>query len=141
MSYPSSPCRAFSRAGLFGGLAVLCLAAIPLAACSTAIIDNIPTGVGGLPADAPARPAQQPAYLPVNAPPTARDAPPLTAVEQKKLEDELVAIRDRQAATAASAVAANGEPATSPPGAVPPANKEKTASAKPAAKKKPAQSN
>ncbi len=121
-------------------MVALCLAAVSLAGCaSTALIDNIPTGVGGLPAEAPPRPAQPPAYLPVNAPPTARETPPLDAAEQKKLEDELVAIRDRQAAAVAASAAANGEPAKPPPGAAPPASKEQVATTKRAVKKKPAE--
>jgi hypothetical protein len=111
------------------------LTGVSLTACSTTgAIDLLPAAAGGLPADAPPRPAEQPRFLPVNAWPGPRDTPPLTADEQKKLEDELSAVRDRQAASVA---AANGEPAKPAPGS--PSGPEKKAGAKPPEKKKPTQ--
>jgi hypothetical protein len=111
---------------LFGG-AVLLTAAMSLAGCSsTAVIDNIPTGLGGLPASTPARPAEPTPYLPVNALPPPRDTPPLSAEDQKKLESELVAIRDKQAASGAAAVA-SGDP---PPAGAAAAAKTKAAAAR-----------
>jgi hypothetical protein len=105
------PRRGATPSDLFFGGAVLLVAVMSLAGCSsTAVIDNIPTGLGGLPANAPARPAEPAQYLPVNALPPPRDTPPLTAEEQKKLEGELVAIRDKQAASVAASAAANGDP-------------------------------
>ena len=117
------------------GVALL-LAAGSLAACgaTTGAIDLLPTAAGGLPADAPARPAEQPRFLPVNAMPGPRDTPPLTAEEQKKLEDELSAVRDRQAASAAAASADGTKPVPDPaPGP------DKKSAAKPPEKKKPTQ--
>ena len=60
----------------------------------------IPTQVGGLPANAPARPENAPQYPNVYATPAPRETRPLTDDEQKKLEKELTEIRDRQAGTA-----------------------------------------
>jgi hypothetical protein len=116
---------------LWAGAALLLT--LLLAACSsTAVIDLIPTGMGGLPASAKARPAEPAPYLPVDALPPPRDTPPLDDEGRKKLEDELVKVRDRQAASAAAA--ANGDP---PPAPAPAAKPRKDAAKPP--KKKPAQ--
>src|ERR1700674_636486 len=112
----------------------LLLAAGTLVACST-VIDALPTAAGGLPADTPPRPPEPPPAIPLAGAP-ARDTAPLSAQERKRLEDELIGIRDRQAASAA-ALAANGEPANPAAAAPPPANIDQAA--KPSAKKKPAQ--
>jgi hypothetical protein len=72
----------------------VCAAAI-LAGCSTGTMgDSMPTAVGGLPENTPQRPATPAAY------PAVHDMPPprshmLTDEEQKKLEDDLVAARNR----------------------------------------------
>jgi hypothetical protein len=79
--------------------AALLAAGLTLAGCSSAI-DMIPTQVGGLPANAPARPENAPEYPNVYATPAPRETRPLTDDEQKKLEKELTEIRDRQAGTA-----------------------------------------
>jgi hypothetical protein len=74
----------------------VCAAAI-LAGCSTGTMgDNMPTAAGGLPENTPQRPATPAAY------PAVHDMPPprtnmLTDEEQKKLEADLVAARDRAA--------------------------------------------
>ena len=113
---------------------LMLLLTLPLAGCLTnGAIDLVPAAAGGLPADAPARPAEAPRPIPYIAP-VARDTPPLTTEEQKKLQDELSAVRDRQAASAA---AATGEPAKPAPGSPVPADK-KTA-AKPGDTPKPTQ--
>jgi hypothetical protein len=110
------------------------LGSLPLAACITnGAIDMVPTAAGGLPADVPARPTETPRPIPYIAPNT-RDTPPLTAEEQKKLQDELSAVRDHQAATAA---AATGEPAKPAPGS--PAPQDKKTVAKPGETPKPTQ--
>ena len=63
------------------------------------IADGLPAAVGGLPADAPARPAGPAVYPAVhNMPPTRTDAP-LSADQQKQLEDDLVAARNRYGAS------------------------------------------
>src|SRR6185295_6517669 len=68
---------------------------ILLGACSASTIaDHMPTAAGGLPEDAPKRPAIQAAYPPVHDRPPERPSI-LTAAEQKRLEDELAAARAR----------------------------------------------
>ena len=67
-----------------------------LAGCSASTIaDHMPTAAGGLPEDAPKRPAIQAAYPAVHDRPPVRDSAPLTADEQRKLEDDLAAARAR----------------------------------------------
>jgi septum formation inhibitor MinC len=74
----------------------LALAAVLLSGCSTADIDKIPQQLGGLPANAPARPAEAPAFPAVHDMPPQRAAALLDAEQQKKLEADLIAIRNRQ---------------------------------------------
>jgi hypothetical protein len=71
-----------------------------LGACSTSIAD-LP-GVG-VPSDAPARPKEPNGYLPVHDMPPDREEPPMQPAEQAKIEAELKAARDRQAATGQNA--------------------------------------
>jgi hypothetical protein len=75
-------------------LALVALVAM-VSGCSTAQIDAIPQEIGGLPASAPARLAEQPAYPAVHEMPPSRPAV-LDAEQQKKLEADLIAIRNRQ---------------------------------------------
>jgi hypothetical protein len=65
--------------------------------CSTPIAD-LP--VVGLPADAPARPKEVGAYLPVHDLPPDRTETAMKPDEQKRIQAELMAARDRQASTA-----------------------------------------
>ena len=74
------------------------LAVLP--GCTTADIDKIPTGIGGLPEGAPERPATAAAYPPVHDMPPVRAAPMLDEAQQKKLEADLIATRNRQSKTA-----------------------------------------
>lgn len=67
-----------------------------LPACSS-LGESIPASIGGLPADAPARPANAAAYPDVHDMPPAREAPVLDDYAKQKLEDDLVSARDRQA--------------------------------------------
>jgi hypothetical protein len=122
-------------------LLALGLAAGLLAACSsTQITDMIPTAAGGLPENAPARPAAAPEYPAVNAMPQRREA--LTDDEVKRTQAEMTALRQQQEQRAAEA-AIEPPPAPDPP--PPPAKKsvavksapvaaKKTAAAKPAKK-------
>jgi len=56
----------------------------------------MPTAAGGLPEDAPKRPAVEAAYPPVHdRPPERAGGGMLTADEQKRLEDDLAAARAR----------------------------------------------
>lgn len=56
----------------------------------------------GMPENTPPRPATPAAYLPVHDLPPPRKAPVLSLEEQKKIERELVAARDKQAAKQSS---------------------------------------
>jgi hypothetical protein len=69
--------------------------AVLVSGCSTAQIDIIPQAVGGLPEGVPARPAEATAFPAVHDMPPPRPAV-LDAEQQKKLEADLIAIRNRQ---------------------------------------------
>jgi hypothetical protein len=81
-------------------MAALMVSALAVSGCSTSIAD-LP-GVG-LPSDAPQRPKEAAGYLPVHDLPPDRDEAAMKPAEQAKLQAELAAARDRQAATAAPA--------------------------------------
>jgi hypothetical protein len=74
-------------------LAMLLLMA--MAGCTSQIADLAE------PADAPPRPAVEPAYPAVHDMPAARDTKPMTAAERQRLADELSAARERQEAETA----------------------------------------
>jgi hypothetical protein len=75
-------------------LAVLFSAALTLASCTSQIAD-LP--VVGTPADAPARPKEPGAYLPVNDLPPNRDDATMDPNERARIQAELIKARDRQA--------------------------------------------
>jgi hypothetical protein len=75
-------------------LAALAISALALPGCTSSIAD-LP--VIGTPADAPERPKEQGAYLPVNDLPPNRDEQVLDPKERAKIQAELIAARDRQA--------------------------------------------
>lgn len=77
-------------------LRVLAGVVVLLSGCSTSQIDSIPQAVGGLPEGAPARAAEAPAFPAVHEMPPQRTAAILDAEQQKKLEADLIAIRNRQ---------------------------------------------
>jgi hypothetical protein len=79
--------------------AALLLSALALGGCSTSIADM---PLAGTPADAPARPAEAGAFLPVHDLPPARDEATMEPAERAKLRAELMAARDRQAAATAT---------------------------------------
>src|SRR5215472_10958921 len=83
--------------GLVRGLGALFACAFVLAACSSQIAD-LP-GVG-VPSDAPPRPKETGAYLPVNDLPPNRDEQVLDPKERAKIQAELTKARDRQAVVA-----------------------------------------
>jgi hypothetical protein len=89
---------------------LLALAGLGLSACST-VGDTLPEKAGGLPANAPSRPADP---LPVpnvyEVRPT-REAAPLDTAGQKKLESDLTSLRESQRARA------NPPPPPPPPAA------------------------
>ena len=82
--------------------ALLVAGAVILTGCSVGTIaDHMPTAAGGLPEGSPQRPATPAAYPAVHDLPPKRENTVLTDDEQKKLEDELVAARNRNSGTAA----------------------------------------
>jgi hypothetical protein len=86
----------------------------------------------GLPADAPARPVQPASYPPVHDMPPARSTSPLTAIEQKQFEDDLLAAqKEQQKQATAPPEPGYIEPDPPPP---PPKKTAKKSSPKPAAK-------
>lgn len=85
------------------GSALVVLAATGLAACSSfgdkigdKIGDTLPAAAGGLPSDVPPRPETAPNFVPVGDTPPPRDLKTLSEAERKKLEADLVTMRDRQ---------------------------------------------
>ena len=80
-------------------MAALFVSALAVSGCSTSIAD-LP-GVG-LPSDAPARPKEASSYLPVHDLPPERDEAAMKPADQAKMQAELLAARDRQAAAAAA---------------------------------------
>ena len=84
------------RALAFGALLAAVLA---LGGCSSSIAD-LP--MVGTPVDAPARPKDTGAYLPVHDLPPDREEAAMPPAERAKIEAELAAARDRQASIAAA---------------------------------------
>jgi len=78
-------------------VALLC---VGLGACSVPLAD-LP--VVGLPAGAPARPAEPGAYPAVHDMPAARAEPVLDPTEQVKVENDLKAVKERQTGAAKAA--------------------------------------
>jgi hypothetical protein len=77
----------------------LLLSALALGGCSTSIAD-LP--LIGTPSDAPDRPKEAGAYLPVEDLPPNRDAAVIAPADQAKIKAELLAARDRQASTSSA---------------------------------------
>jgi hypothetical protein len=88
------------RIGVAGALFACALA---LGGCSTSIAD-LP--IVGTPADAPARPKEPGAYLPVNDLPRDRDEAAMDQATRDRMRAELLAAREHQAAAAAAKDAA-----------------------------------
>jgi len=80
-------------------MAALFASALAVSGCSTSIAD-LP-GVG-VPGDAAGRPKEANGYLPVHDLPPQRDEAVIKPAEQAKIQAELAAARDRQAAAAAT---------------------------------------
>jgi hypothetical protein len=84
--------------------AILLAGAVMLAGCAASTIaDSLPAAVGGLPEEAPKRPATPTAFPPVYDAPAVRAETTLTAAEQKQLEDDLLAARKRASGASAAA--------------------------------------
>lgn len=92
----------------------------------TSTFDALPEKMGGLPATAPARPAEALTFPNVYEVRPTREAKPLNDDDQKKLESELVTLREQQKNLA------NPPPPPPPP---PPAAKKTAAPAKKAPSK------
>jgi hypothetical protein len=84
-------------------LGALLASALTLGGYSVSIAD-LP--LVGTPADAPPRPKEAGAYLPVHDLPPDRQESAMAPAERAKVEKELIAARDRQAAAAARDAAA-----------------------------------
>ena len=104
----------YQRRGIFGRMRLsrgntarvmtaLLLLALPAGGCSTSIAD-LP--LVGTPADAPARPKEVGAYPAVHDLPQDRPENAMDAAERAKVQNELIAARDRQAAASAAQNAA-----------------------------------
>jgi hypothetical protein len=78
-------------------VAALMMSVLTLGGCAS--IADMP--VVGLPADAPERPKQAGAYLPVHDLPPDRNEAAMPPAERAKVQAELLAARDRQASSAA----------------------------------------
>ena len=103
--------------------------ALALSACSSTF-DILPEKMGGLPASAPQRPAERPAFPNVYEVRPTREAKPLNDEEQKKLESDLTTLREQQKQLA------NPPPPTPPAKkAAAPAKKPPVKAAEPAKKK------
>lgn len=95
-----------------------------LSGCSGLIADHLPAAVGGLPADTPERPTSTGQYPAVHNMPPARSTATLDNDQQKQLEDDLVAARNRYggnpdaptAATAGTTAPAGGKTANASAG-------------------------
>ena len=75
---------------------MLLAASLAVGGCSTQIAD-LPAV--GLPSDAPPRPKEAGSYLPVHDLPPDRAEAAMKPDEQKRIQSELIAARDRQAAS------------------------------------------
>ena len=84
-------------------LGALLVSALALGGCSVSIAD-LP--LVGTPADAPERPKEAGAYLPVHDLPPDREEAAMAPAERAKVQSELIAARDRQASAAAAKGAA-----------------------------------
>jgi len=89
-------------AGFATALTIVCAA---LGGCSIPVAD-LP-GIG-LPANAPVRSENPPAFLPVHDVPPPRDEAVLTADEQKKIQADLLHARDKQTAQASALAKSTG---------------------------------
>ena len=71
-----------------------------LTGCGSIIADHLPTAAGGLLEGGPDRPTKQSNFPAVHDLPPPRASTVLTDAEQKKLEDDLIAARNRTASEA-----------------------------------------
>jgi hypothetical protein len=94
-------------------LALLIAAAAILTGCAASNVgDRMPAAIGGLPEGAPPRPETPAQYPAVHDLPPPRSETVLTGEQQKQVEDELIAARNR-AATATGSIGSTGKAAGS----------------------------
>jgi hypothetical protein len=86
-------------------VAAALLLAATLAGCSSAFVDHIPTALGGLPKDVPARSATALPYPAVHDMPPPRQDRAMSASESGRLRQELKGTREKVAAPAPSPTA------------------------------------
>ena len=116
---PPSRTRRPTRLRVVAAALAACAGTLLLGGCSGSLIaDHLPAAAGGLPEDAPERPAAEGAYPAVHNMPPARAAAPLDNDQQKQLADDLVAARSRyggkpdQPSATGTAASANGTAAS-----------------------------
>jgi hypothetical protein len=97
---------------------LLLSAAVLLGGCSASLVgDHLPQAAGGLPADAPERPADPGPYPAVHSMPPPRATATLNDDQQKLLESDLIAVRNRYGANPALSPATGGTDNSTPGGA------------------------
>jgi hypothetical protein len=129
-----------SNARRFRTFVLLAAAALALAGCTSAV-DMLPEKLGGLPSDAPQRPATTLASPNVYEVRPTREARPLSDAEQKKLESDLLALRETEKQRANPPPPPEKKAAAKPPAgqSKAPAAPAKGAAKAPTAAKKPAE--
>jgi hypothetical protein len=110
------------RGTVFASGALLLVAALALGGCSTTIADLPAVGT---PADAPERPKEAGAYLPVHDLPPDRVDAIIPPAERAKIEAELIAAREHQATAMETK---DGKPKSEPKSESKPAAKSKSKS-------------
>jgi hypothetical protein len=103
--------RLRSRHGLTRALLALALVSGcggVMTGCASSVADRVPTAVGGLPEGAPARPEAPYAYPAVHDMPPPRSETVLSSEQQKQVEDELVAARNKATSASGSTAKAAG---------------------------------
>jgi hypothetical protein len=83
-----------------------------MSGCASSVADRVPTAVGGLPEGTPPRPETPSAYPAVHDMPPPRTETVLTSEQQKQVEDELVAARERAAGAGATGSTGKGTGST-----------------------------
>ena len=87
---------------------------LALPACSSAMFDQVPTSLGGLPEGVPQRPATPPPYPAVHDMPPSRQDVKMSDAERQRLADELAQTRDRVPAADATGSATRAGAARNP---------------------------
>jgi hypothetical protein len=106
--------RSLRPAHAHGAAAALLLSvAVLLSGCSASMVgDHLPQAAGGLPADTPERPADPGPYPAVHSMPPPRATATLNDDQQKLLESDLIAVRNRYGANPGASPATGGTGAT-----------------------------